>query len=270
MQKRIFILFALVALVMGGITHLANAQMIEIDFDTYSEGELLGQTQSGLEWMDGGAEDNPPTSFVVQNGELTLIPEEVRGQWIYLQFENQTGPITVTWDWQYVGDPTGDVDVGLCISDADNFSLGDNPAMTWPEQGAMARMSEQIDDQTAILDARDGDLAGGGDYLAWEEVIYNDGALIHMRMEIDTENETFSAWAQKEGEEEAQIANEYLFRRGIVDGLDSLTLWQNANVEDPENVALIEAGEELPRVIIDNIVIEGDFPTTTVKHWSLH
>jgi hypothetical protein len=118
--------------------------------------------------------------------------------------------------------------------------------------------------------ARGGDLAGGGSYLAWEEVIYNDGALIHMRAEIDTENEEFSAWAQRDGEEERQVADTYLFRRGIVDGLDTLTIWQNGNVAEEENAALIDAGTGLPQVIIDNIVIEGDFPTTSVKHWSLH
>ncbi|MBD3265889.1 hypothetical protein GF373_04405, partial [bacterium] len=197
-----------------------SAANIEITFDGYAEGELLEQVQGDLTWTDG-RESHPALSYLIEDGQLVIVQQEDRGQWIYINFENQTGPITVTWDWQFVGneDQAEGIDVGFCLSDFDNFALGDNPETTWNEQGGMARMGVG-----GVLDARFGDLEGGGDYFKDADVVYSDGALIHMRMEIDGSSDEYSVYAQRDGEDEIQIADAFFLRRAFVDGIDTLSI----------------------------------------------
>ena len=80
-----------------------------------------------------------------------------------------------------------------------------------------------------FIDARNGDLEGGGEYPA-TTFNYQDGKKIHVRIEVDAKNLTYDVFLKKEGDAtETQIADDYFFRRMPSDqtgGLNCLAIWQ--------------------------------------------
>ncbi len=232
---------------------VANAQLIkEIRFSAaegYSDGLLEGQPAGADDVWTNGVADVSPDSFVVSNESLVITPEGV-DRWVYIAFPIQSsGAITITWEWQYVGPEDSNVDIGFCIAEMDNFMLDGNSDLTWNEQSCMTRMQQEAN----VIDVRDGDWAGGGSYSAFEDYPYTDGKLIFMRYEIDVENQTYDVYAQKEGEDEVMLADDYGYRRETIEGLNSITLWDDGDAVTSS-------------VIIDNIVIAGP---AAVSDWQL-
>ncbi len=237
----------------------ANAQLIkEVRFaaeEGYTEGPLLGQPAGADNvWQEGneGAEGNRDEIWVVSDGKL-VITQDGQGSaiWGYIEFPEQLeGMITVTWEWQYFGPEDGTVDIGLCISDTANFENDGNPALNWPEQSAMSRMQQN----DGVIDVRDGDWFGEGDYAAFEEFPYADGILVYERFEIDLDNQTYDVYVQKEGQDEVMLADDFGFRYELIEGLNAVTMWVNG--------ADLGTG-----AIVDNIVIAGP---ASVNDWALH
>ncbi len=230
--KYLVIIFALIVFSVSSI----NAQSIKyIDFSEaqgYTDGQLVGQPAGAdVTWQSGSSD--PPDSFEVQDEQLVVTPTGEVDVWTYITFPPQTeGPMTVTWDWQYVGPEDSTVDVGFCISDTNNFDIDGDPNLGWPEQGAMCRMQQN----TAVIDARFGDWFGGGQYQAAEEYPYTDGSLIHMRyvIDVDINVQTYDFFAQKEGEDEVQLADDFPYRREVTDqGLNAITMWGIQGMRQP-------------------------------------
>ncbi|MGC9329300.1 MAG: hypothetical protein ACP5I1_16825 [Candidatus Hinthialibacter sp.] len=173
--------------------------------------------------------------------------------WVFIEFPNQdSGVMTVTWDWQYVGPVDSTIDVGFCISDKANFEFDGNPTLNWPEQSAMVRMQQE----TAEIDVRNGDWSGGGTYDAFESYPYTDGVKIYMRCEIasDFADQTYNVYAQKEGGDEVLLAENFGFRREYMEGLNTISIWVDGSAAET-------------RTIIDNILISGPAPVTD---WALY
>jgi len=182
---------------------------------------------------------------------MVITPIGGANKWAYITFPVQsTGTLTVSWDWQYVGPEDSNVDIGLNVSDTENFGLDNNPALTWNEQGTMCRMQQDSN----VIDVRNGDWAGGGSYQASEEFGYTDGKLVSMRYEINLDEQIFDCYAQKEGEAEILLADDFGFRRELSAGLNAITLWDDGSAATSS-------------VIIDNIVVAGP---AAVSGWELH
>lgn len=148
--------------------------------------------------------------------------------------------------------------MGLNISSTANWGVSDPSTMTFNEQGAMARMS------SPTFDAINSDLNGAGTYGFIDSIDYHDGAVYHMRMEVDVEFNEFNLYGTREGETEEFVIGEfYGFRRGS-DTVDYLSIWQSLNNLNDDGTV---AQPDHPYVIIDNIVLTGDF--TSVDSWSL-
>jgi hypothetical protein len=224
----------------------------------YTNGELVGQPAGGSPvWVDRNEAD-PALSYAVVNEQLVITQKGSGAEWVSIELPVQNdGILTVTWDWQYVGPDTGEVDHGFCISDTANFLAVDgNAAANFNEQGAMIRMQQD----TPAIDARNGDFAGGGSYAADASVEYQSGTKYAMRYEIDVFGLTFDAFATPEGGSEIQFANDYGFRRiptVETDGINAIVLWDNG----------AEAGNQ---IIIDNIVVSGPEGPTNVSEWALY
>ena len=169
----------------------------------------------------------------------------------YIEFPLQKDDtITVTWDWQFVSEESLGMDLGFAISDKANMALNDSPYTEWNEQGCLTRMAGEID-------ARNGDLVGGGSWAADEALPYKDGVPVSMRMVIEMPDWYFSLYGTREGEEEVLIAEEYSFRlmpSETNNGVNSLTMWCHGG--DPE-----------ASVILDNILIVG---SSSVESWDLY
>lgn len=227
--------------------------ILHIDFSAaqgYSDGLLEGQPAGAADTWTNGTAGTPPDSFVISNEAMVITPENL-DRWVYLPFPNQnSGTITVTWDWQYVGPEDSNVDIGFNLSDVDNFGLDGNPDLTWNEQGTMTRMQQDSNE----IDVRDGDWEGGGGYSAFEPFSYTDGKLVSMRFEINLDEQLYDCYAQKEGEAEVLLADDFGFRREYVTGLNAITMWDDGDATTSS-------------VIVDNILIAGP---ALVADWELH
>lgn len=221
----------------------------------FVNGGLVGQPANGSpKWVDQNTAD-PALSYAVVNEQLVITQKGSGAEWVSVEIPvQQSGILTVTWDWQYVGPITGEVDHGFCLSDTENFlPVDNNPAANFNEQGAMVRMQQD----TPAIDARNGDWAGGGSYSSVAPLTYQHGEKISMRYEIDILGLTFDAFGTVEGQSEVQIANDYGFRRiptVDTDGVNAVVMWVNGG----------EAGNQ---IIVDNIVVAGP---AQVDEWTLY
>lgn len=221
----------------------------------YVNGGLVGQPANGNpKWVDQNTAD-PALSYAVVNEQLVVTQKGTGAEWVSVEIPlQQSGTLTVTWDWQYVGPVTGEVDFGFCLSDTANFlAVDNNPAANFNEQGAMVRMQQD----TPAIDARNGDWLGGGSYSSVAPLTYQHGEKISMRYEINVLDLTFDAFGTVEGQSEVQIADNYGFRRIPTldtDGINAVVMWVNGG----------EAGNQ---IILDNIVVAGP---AQVDEWTLY
>jgi len=232
-------------------------QIVAIDFSKaqgYVDGPIIGQPAGqAVKWQDGGGNATGFPVFTLANETLVVAADGADGgKWLLLPIKEQTGKFTVTFDWQYVGPADGSVDVGFCISDTANFNTDGDGLPTFNEEGVMCRMQE-VD---KVIDARNGDLAGGGAYAAFEVVSFTDGKKFSMRYEVNAaaDVQTFNVFVRPEGAAEVSLAEDFGFRRGDQTGLNVIAIWEDGNFADT-------------KVIIDNIKITGP---ATVTDWELH
>ena len=254
-EYRIILLLGVLALVPVGSL---QAQLIaDYDFSAaqgYVDGPVVGQPAGGeYTWQEGVPDVPAEGIFSVVDGALHLIQDPAVDAWVFIEFPVQTeGDLYVTWDWQYVGPPDGNIDVGVNISDSVNFNLDGNPALTWNEQSAMTRMTEG----NSILESCNGDWEGNASYGSDEQISYTDGSLFHMRMVVHIVDLTMDVYVAKDGEAEIAIAEGYGFRRipsVETNGVNCLALWAD--------------GGALTYCIMDNIIIAGP---TSISNWELH
>ncbi len=255
-MKKTYAIFLLGVIALAPVG-TAQAQLVaEYDFSAaqgYVDGPLVGQPAGAdYTWQEGAPDLPSDVVFTVANEAMLVTQTPPGAYWIYCEFPTQTeGDLTCTWDWQFLG-PEANVNIGVCFSDSVNFNLDDNPALNWPEQGAMTRMQPDTNE----IDVRNGDWEGGGTYEAFEGFDYTDGALIHMRMMIHILDLTLDVYAMKDGEAEVTLAEGYGFRRipsVETDGINCISMWAN--------------GDALSSLILDNLVIAGP---TSINHWELH
>ncbi len=241
-----------------------HAQVIfSADFSSaegYTDGLLVDQPAGASElWVDGVA-NTPAVNFELVDEALVTTVDLSGSKWVYIMFPLQKESITATWDWRYVGPADGMVDTGINFSDSANFNLDSNPDLTWNEQGAMIRMTHDLANGEGVIDVRDGDWDGGGSYSITNEVKYQDGVKIFMRAEINIQDWIYTVYAQREGEQEIEIARDFGFRRlpsAENEGLNCLALWEDVS----------DATFEGNQCIIDNIVVFGP---TSISNWSLY
>ena len=224
----------------------------------YVEGPITDQPAGASNVWTDGVEAVPSTDYITVENEKMVLAQNGDGAdtWTYIQFPNVSeGNITVTFEWQYFGAEDANIDVGLCISDVANIELDGNTDLTWNEQSAMCRMQEA----NPVIDVRDGDWAGGGSYTALVSYPYTDGKLMYMRYEIDVDfpDQYLTVYAQKEGEDEVMLAENYGFRREWFDGLNSVMIW-------------VDGGAADVKAEIDNILIAGPEGPTGLTNWSLY
>ncbi len=235
-----------------------HAQLIKkIQFSAaegYTDGLLVGQPAGGDSQWTAASTVQGDNTFTIQNEAMLVHPDGSSVIWVYMPFPAQKkNIITVTWDWQYFGPPEKKMDLGFTTSDSVNFMVDGDPFTVFNEQCTPTRMGD-------VVDARRGnDLAGGGDWISDNGVEYRDGALIHMRMVVDSVEWMFDVFAQRDGEDEVQVADDFLFRRAPsveTDGVNCITHWLNGG--DPET-----------SVVLDNYLIVGPNPITDVNDWNL-
>lgn len=254
-MKQLFV--AAIVLLAAGIG--AQAQVyFSADFSAaqgYTNGPLIGQPAgAAVQWTNPNP--NVPTDdIVVENEQLIIRDVTTGGRWASIVIPTQKDVFTFEFDWQYVGPPTGTIDVGICLSDNRNFELVDgNPVPNYNEQGTMIRMY-----QAGAVDVRDGDWEGGGTYAAMAELKYQDGKRFHIRMEVDAKKWEYDVYFKFEGDtQETMIADNYGYRRlptVETDGLNCLVIWDN-----------VVAGTLGSSVILDNFIIYGP---TSVSDWSI-
>lgn len=221
----------------------------------YVDGPLIGQPASGTQkWIDANP-NVPADSFNVENEMLAIIGKGSGGKWALMPIPVQKGVFTMTWDWRFVGPENGVADIGVCVSDSVIFEVVDgNPVPNYNEQGMMVRFYTG-----GVVEARDGDWAGGGTYGALREVRYQDGKLLKVRVVIDASAWTFDVYITKEGESEILLADDYGFRQAPSEetgGLNCIVIWDNGTADMTGNGCTI-----------DNLTLFGPAP---VPHWSLY
>ncbi|RJP29987.1 MAG: hypothetical protein C4527_10945 [Candidatus Omnitrophota bacterium] len=224
----------------------------------YVDGPIVDQPAgAGEKWMDGAANVPSAAYLVIENEQLMGYQLDGSDTWIWIRFPVQkSGELTLTWVWQYIGPADGNVDIGMNISDSENFNFDGNPNLGWNEQGAMCRMQEA----SPIIDVRNGDWAGGGTYAAATEMRYTDGALIHMRMVVHVLDLTLDVYARKEGGTEVTLAQGYGFRRiptTQTDGVNCLAIWLDGNTNGTS-------------VMIDDILLVGPNGPTDIQDWAIY
>jgi len=242
----------------------ANAQLIkQINFskaEGYVDGLLVGQPANATDKWTAGSVVQGENTFNVQNEAMYVHPDGKASSVIYLyipfpvQKIKEGNIITATWDWQYFGDPANNMDLGFTISDSGNFNIDGDPMTVFNEYCTPTRMG-------SLIDARAGnDLAGGGNWVSDNGVEYRDGVLVHCRLVVDIFNYEFDFFAQREGEDEVQVADDFLFRRipsVETDGVNCIGMWLNG-------------GKPETSVILDNIRIVGPEGYTAVGQWDLY
>lgn len=237
----------------------ADAQLVkQINFskaEGYVDGLLVGQPTSGDKWTAASVAQGE-NCFNVLNEAMYVHPDGTGVIWVYINIPVQTkAPVTATWDWQYFGAPENKMDLGFTVSDSNNYNNDGDPNTIFAEQCTPTRMGD-------LIDARKGDWNGGGNWISDNGVVYRDGVLVHMRMVIDPrEGEwSFDVFAQREGEAEVQVADDFEFRlapTAETNGVNDISLWLNGG--NPET-----------SVILDNIKIVGPDPIVDVNHWDLY
>jgi hypothetical protein len=220
----------------------------------YTDGLLVDQPANGSpQWINANP-DVLTDDFTVENGALVIRDVTTGGRWVTIEIPIQKQRFFVSWDWQFVGEPDGIIDVGICLSDNLNFELIDgNPVPNYNEQGSMIRMYN-----AGLVNVCDGDLNGGASYAASEDFSYQDGKKFTVTMDIDPVEWYYDVYVQKEGEDQILLADNFGFRRlptFDTDGLNTLVIWDNA-----------VAGTLGSSVILDNFTIYGE---TAVSEWSL-
>lgn len=234
-----------------------HAQIVkQINFSTaegYVDGLLVGQPANSESKWTAASEAQGENTFMVQDEAMLVHPDGTGTIWLYISFPVQRiGFLTATWDWQYFGPPEKHMDLGFTIGDLANYMADGDPYTVFNEQSSITRMGD-------LIDARNGDWAGGGSWDSTNGVEYRDGVLVHMRMVVDIVEWYFDIYAQREGEEEALVADNFLFRRatsGETNGVNGITMWLNGG--DPET-----------SVVLDNILLAGPEPVVSVQNWDL-
>ncbi len=264
----------------------------------YTNGWMIGQPPIGNKWLNANADWSYDTSeaYTSLNNGRSWWPEGAAGPWLIVTATNCTapeggamkvasdnnngtnkttyfwkmdfpttvqGPVTVTWDWQFVCTneipnsplpygPTNSLttsnyngqlpgyDHGFTLSDwanrtADTGDVGDtvpNPNWKYSELSTPLRMSSYLDAR------RNGQGACGGTG-GWNDYgpVFKDGKVIHMKLvgyvTTNTPDEytgTYEVWAQRDGEDVWQIA----FHQ------DTTVQWAK-NGEDPPSEFYISA-----------------------------
>jgi hypothetical protein len=254
-MKKVFVVA--IALLLGA-TGVQAQVFYSADFSAaegYVDGPVVGQPAGAASQWTNANPDVSTDDFVVENEQLVVSDVSTGVRWVTLQIPTLQENFSVAFDWQFVGEATGTIDVGICLSDSVNFELIDgNPVPTYNEQGTMIRTYS-----AGMIDVRNGDWSGGGTYEALAELNYQDGKNIHIRMEINPVEWIFDAYFQKEGEtEETMIADDYGYRRlptVDTDGINALVIWDNS-VDTTLGSSMI----------IDNFVVYGP---TSVSDWAL-
>ncbi len=246
-------LFVLVSCVHCEAQHIFSISFSE--GEGYTDGPIAGQPAGSPSPWEVSPADTADEFFMIEDEALVVTQVDTTDHWIFIEFPNQTsGTLIVTWDWKYVGPEDANVDVGFCISSLSNFDFDGNPAPNWPEQGVMSRMQQN----DAVIDCRNGDWGGGGTYEALASFPYTGGNWISMRYEINANfaDQVFDCYAQEEGEDEVQLAEEFGYRRESPEeeGLNVISIWMSGDTLETQ-------------CIIDNIVIAGPAP---VADWSLY
>ncbi|RJP35360.1 MAG: hypothetical protein C4527_00840 [Candidatus Omnitrophota bacterium] len=235
-----------------------QAQLVkQINFSAaegYVDGLLVGQPAGSDSKWTAASEVQGENCFTVQNEAMLVHPDGSGVIWLYIDFPvPKQGPLTATWDWQYFGPPEKKMDLGFTIGDLANYMTDGDPFTVFNEQSSITRMGD-------VIDARNGDWEGGGQWISTNGVPYRDGVLVHMRMVVDLVDWVFDIYAQREGEAEALVADDFLFRRAPTNetgGVNGITMWLNGG--DPET-----------RVVLDNILLVGPEPYVAVNQWDLY
>ncbi len=260
---KIIKLAVILGLMMGSVLTLQAQELLNIEFSSaegYVDGELVAGQPEGAEnqWMDLRdafsaasqlANLDPADLYYIDNEQLVVLQNGGGASWVIILFPVQTtGVLTLTWDWQYVGDPGLSIDVGINLSDTANYSpdISEGSLSVWGRQTTSVRMA-----QSGIMDVRCGDT-----YSALESFDYRDGSLIHMRYIVNLDEKSFDVYAQKEGEDEVALGIGCGFRRDVLEGIDHLSIW--------------ESGSETTECHIDNIVLTASTgEPSSAKNWDL-
>ncbi len=255
-MKKMLGLVVLCACMLLLVTGVEAQVVKEINFSAaegYVDGLLIGQPANSDSKWTAASEAQGVDTFMVENEAMLVHPDGTGTIWLNISFPVQhTGFLTATWDWQYFGPPEKHMDLGFTIGDLANYLVDGDPYTVFNEQSAITRMGD-------LIDARNGDWVGGGSWESANGVEYRDGVLVHMRMVVDIQEWYFDIYAQRDGEEEALVADDFLFRRatsGETDGVNGITLWLNGG--DPET-----------SVVLDNILLVGPEPIASVDSWDL-
>ncbi|MGI6458111.1 MAG: hypothetical protein ACOX5R_21170 [bacterium] len=232
-RSRAMAVAALVLCISFAGTVSAQENLLEINFtDGYTAGaELAGQQG----WTQGAG--SAVTNWMVEDDLLRSHPDATGGQFIYLEFPVQQGIVTATWEWQYEGDGTVGSNTGFGLMDTANIELDNDGQIDFNELSTLCRMATGITDVPDTIDARYGDLVGGIDFRALTPVPYMDGTKITVRMVVDVSNQTYDVYAQREGEAEVQLADDFPFRRAVSQtngGLNAVVLFDDlSNASGP-------------------------------------
>jgi hypothetical protein len=232
----------------------------------YTNGWMIGQPSIGNQWLNANADWSYDTSGAYQNlnNGKSWWPPEATEPWYIVTATNSSnpgggamkiasdgnfgtnaqtyfwkvdfptqrrGPITVTWDWQFVStneipadyDPTNNnysavlpgFDHGFTLSDyanrvANQGDLGDtvpNPNWKYSELSTPFRLGTYQDARHNAI----GLCGGNGDWNNYGPE-FKDGKLLHMKLVAYVTNapveyqDTYEAWAQREGEDVWQTA----------------------------------------------------------------
>lgn len=305
----------------------------------YTNGWVIGQPSIGNKWSNANANwqwfaDNgiSPAGYTPLNNGKSWWPEGATEPWYIATATNTTapgggqmkiasdgnfgtnamtyffkmdfpttrrGPITVTWDWQFVCtneipvdfDPTNNTynsvlpgyDQGFTLSDyanctAQEDSVG-NPNWKYGELGTPCRLSTYQDCRYNIL----GTCGGGGNWNDYGPV-FKDGKVLHMKLITYVTNappeymNTFEVFAQRDGEEVWQTAfkEPTYIEHWIRDGVD----WDKNLLEsgfrrcpgetDPESgvncIMLWMNGNQFSRyTLVSNIRVVGPDPVPVPK-----